>query len=257
MKLYDELADWWPLFSAPADYAEEAGFFARVLTDACKPAPRTVLELGSGGGNNALYLKSKFEMTLVDLSPQMLAVSRALNPDCTHRAGDMRTVNLGRTFDAVFVHDAIMYMTSAADLRAAMRTAYRHCRAGGVALFVPDCVREIFAAKTRHGGHDGADGRRLRYLEWIFDPDPSDTTYRTDFAIVLREARGDTRVVHDSHIEGIFPRAEWMRLLREVGFEPNALNDAWGREIFVAKRPAAAGGAGSGAGSVVAAWQRG
>ena len=67
MKLYDELAEWWPLFSAPADYAEEAEFFADLLTEAC--APRTVLELGSGGGNNALYLKSRFKMTLVDLSP--------------------------------------------------------------------------------------------------------------------------------------------------------------------------------------------
>jgi len=236
MKLYDELAEWWPLFSAPADYEEEAAFFARVLTDASTPAPRTVLELGSGGGNNAFHLKSKFEMTLVDLSPQMLAVSRALNPECEHREGDMRTLNLGRAFDAVFVHDAIMYMTSVADLDAAIRTAYQHCRAGGVALFVPDCVKENFVAKTRHGGHDG-DGRSLRYLEWTFDPDPADTTYRTDFAIVLRDRRGDTRIVHDSHIEGLFPRAEWMRLLREAGFEPRTLTDHWGREIFVAKSP--------------------
>lgn len=237
MKLYEELAEWWPLFSAPEDYADEAEFFVRVLTDSCNPAPGTVLELGSGGGNNAFYLKSRFEMTLVDLSPQMLAVSRALNPECEHREGDMRTVNLGRTFDAAFVHDAIAYMTSAADLEAAIRTAYRHCRVGGVALFVPDCVRETFVAETRHGGHDGG-GRSLRYLMWTFDPDPADTTYQTDFAIVLRDHRGDTRVVHDSHVEGIFPRAEWLRILRESGFDPRTLTDEWGREIFVAKRPA-------------------
>ncbi len=97
MKLYGELADWWPLFSPPGDYADEAAFFARVLTDASRPPPRTVLELGSGGGNNAIYLKSKFEMTLVDLSPQMLAVSRALNPECEHREGDMRTLDLRRS----------------------------------------------------------------------------------------------------------------------------------------------------------------
>jgi SAM-dependent methyltransferase len=236
MKLYDELAEWWPLFSAPEDYAEEAAFFARVLIDACKPAPRKVLELGSGGGNNALHLKSKFEMTLIDLSPQMLAISRKLNPECEHREGDMRTVSLGRTFDAVFIHDAIAYMTSEADLGAAIRNAYRHCRAGGVALFVPDCVRESFAAETKHGGHDG-DGRSLRYLMWTVDPDQTDTTYRTDFAIMLRDRSGDTRVVHDTHLEGIFPRAEWMRLLREAGFDPTTLTDKWGREIFVAKRP--------------------
>jgi SAM-dependent methyltransferase len=175
-------------------------------------------------------------MTLVDLSPQMLAVSRTLNPECEHREGDMRTVNLGRTFDAVFIHDAVAYMTTGADLGAAIRTARRHCRAGGVALIVPDCVRETFVAETRHGGHDG-DGRSLRYLMWTVDPDLTDTTYRTDFAIMLRDHRGDTRVVHDSHIEGVFPRAEWMRLLREAGFAASTLTDEWGREIFVAKRP--------------------
>jgi SAM-dependent methyltransferase len=236
MKLYDELAEWWPLFSAPEDYAEETTFFARVITDAFKTPPRTVLELGSGGGNNAFHLKSKFEMTLVDLSSQMLAVSRALNPECEHREGDMRSVKLGRTFDAVFIHDAISYMRSADDLEATIRNAHRHCRAGGVALFVPDCVRETFVAETKHGGHDG-DGRSLRYLMWTVDPDPTDATYRTDFAIVLRERSGDARVVHDCHIEGIFPRAEWMRLLREAGFDPTTLTDKWGREIFVAKRP--------------------
>ncbi|HKN14810.1 MAG TPA: class I SAM-dependent methyltransferase [Candidatus Binatus sp.] len=237
MKLYDELAEWWPLFSAPENYAEEAAFFARLLAEECKPAPRTVLELGSGGGNNALYLKSKFQMTLIDLSPQMLAVSRTLNPECKHLEGDMRTVNLARTFDAVFVHDAIAYMTSAADLGAAIRTAYLHCRAGGVALFVPDCVRETFVAETKHGGHDGDYGRSLRYLMWVVDPDPTDTTYRTDFAIILRDHRGDVRFVHDSHIEGIFPRAEWIRVLHEAGFEPRTLTDEWGREVFVAQCP--------------------
>ncbi len=118
-----------------------------------------------------------------------------------------------------------------------MSTAYRHCRAGGVALFVPDFVQETFAPQTRHGGHDGDDGRGLRYLEWTFDPDSTDTWYLTDFAIVLRDRLGDTRVVHDSHIEGIFPRAEWILLLYAAGFEPSTLTDNWGRVVFVAKRP--------------------
>jgi hypothetical protein len=59
MKLYEELAEWWPLFSAPADYAAEAAFFAELLTDSCKASPRTVLELGSGGGNNARSISSE------------------------------------------------------------------------------------------------------------------------------------------------------------------------------------------------------
>ncbi len=54
---------------------------------------------------------------------------------------------------------------------------------------------------------------------------------------MLRDQKGDTRVVLDSHIEGVFPRGEWMRQLHEAGFEPKTLTDEWNREIFVAKRP--------------------
>src|ERR671910_1417931 len=125
-KMYGELAGWWPLLSAPAAYAEEAEIFRRLLATAGDRAPETVLELGSGGGNNASHLKASFRLTLVDLSAGMLEVSRELNPGCEHVQGDMRTVRLGRVFDAVFVHDAVMYMTTAEDLRQAVETAFVH-----------------------------------------------------------------------------------------------------------------------------------
>jgi hypothetical protein len=41
----------------------------------------------------------------------MLALSMTVNPECEHIEGDMRTLRLGHTFDAVFLHDAVMYLT--------------------------------------------------------------------------------------------------------------------------------------------------
>ena len=81
-----------------------------------------MLELGSGGGNNAFHLKQRFAMTLVDLSEDMLAVSRELNPDCEHLAGRHALDPAAAQFDAVFVHDAIEYMTTEDDLRLAVET---------------------------------------------------------------------------------------------------------------------------------------
>lgn len=242
-RLYDEFAEWWPLLSAPEEYEEEAAFYGQALLDASEQPPRTVLELGSGGGNNASHLKARFEMTLVDLSPGMLAVSRALNPECEHVRGDMRTVRLGRQFDAVFVHDAVCYMATEEDLRAAIRTAYVHCRPGGAALFAPDHVRENFEPSTEHGGNDG-DTRALRYMMWTWDPDPADGTYTVDFAYLLREADGSVRAEHDRHVEGLFARADWLRLLAEAGFEPRVVpfehsEIDYEGEVFVARRPAA------------------
>ena len=106
-RLYGELAEWWPLLSAPEDYADEAAEYRRLIEEGARIPIREVLELGSGGGNNASHLKARFALTLVDRSPGMLEVSRRLNPECEHVQGDMRSVRLRRTFDAVFVHDAI------------------------------------------------------------------------------------------------------------------------------------------------------
>ena len=242
MKLYGELAKWWPIFSGPDEYREEAAYFARTLLESSDPPPRRVLELGCGGGNNAYHLKAHFEMTLVDLSPGMLAVSRALNPECEHAEGDMRTVRIGRQFDRVFIHDAIAYLTTTADLRKAMETAFTHCRPGGGALFAPNFVRENFRPSTDHGGHDGRE-RSLRYLEWTWDPDPTDDSYLVDFADILRERNGSVRVEHDRHVEGLFPRSEWLRLLADVGFRPGAIPfehselEAGCYELFVGTRP--------------------
>ena len=241
-KLYSELAEWWPLLSAPEDYAEEAAFYEQTIIEACDLPPRTMLELGSGGGNNASHLKRRFSMTLVEPSAGMLAHSRRLNPECEHLQGDMRTVRLGREFDCVFVHDAVCYMTTETDVRAAIETAFVHCRPGGAALFAPDHLRENFTSTTGEGGHDG-DDRSLRYLEWKWDPDPSDTTYLVEYAYLLRERDGSVRAVHDRHVEGLFRRADWLRLLSDAGFVPMVVVfdhselEPGSYEQFVAVRP--------------------
>jgi SAM-dependent methyltransferase len=242
LRLYTELASWWPLLSAPEDYAEEAAFYQQTLLKACARSPRTMIELGSGGGNNASFLKARFDMVLVDPAPGMLAVSRALNPECEHVEGDMRTVRLERQFDCVFVHDAVCYMTTEADLRAAIETAFVHCAPGGAALFCPDHLRETFQPSTDHGGHDGAD-RSLRYLEWTWDPDPADNTYLVDYAYVLREADGSAHVELDRHVEGLFARGDWLRFLMQAGFTPKVVPfdhselEPGSYEIFLGSKP--------------------
>ena len=231
-KLYGEFAGWFHLLTAPGDYAEEAALYRRLLAAAAGEIG-AVLELGSGGGNNAYHLKAHYELTLVDRSAAMLELSRSLNPECEHLVGDMRTVRIDRRFDAVFVHDAVSYLTTLEDLRAALRTAYVHLRVGGAALFAPDHLRDTFTPGTRHGGHDEGQ-RSLRYLEWTWDPEPSDATYLVDFAYLLREGT-DVRAVHDRHVCGLFARDEWLQALRDTGFRRAAARPgADGTEVFVA-----------------------
>jgi SAM-dependent methyltransferase len=237
-RLYADLASWWPLLSPPAHYVEEVEDLAAELFSATDSAPRTLLELGCGGGSLAFNLKCRLDqLTLTDLSPDMLAASRAINPECEHLLGDMRSLNLGREFDRVLIHDAIMYAIDPASLRATLRTAYRHCRPGGAAVFVPDCVKETFEAKTVTGGEDAPDGRGLRSLEWTWDPDPTDTTFDVAFAFLLRDADGTVHAEGDRHRNGIFPRAAWLSWLEETGFVARSRIDRWGRDVFLGVKP--------------------
>jgi SAM-dependent methyltransferase len=247
-QLYAVLAPWYHLLTAPDEYVEEAAFFLRLFREALGESPRSLLELGSGGGNMAFHLKLAVpQLTLTDVSPDMLALSATVNPDCEHLQGDMRDVRLGRVFDAVLVHDAVCYMTSEADLRRAMLTARLHARPGGVAIFAPDHVREHFADAVECGGHDDAQ-RGLRYLMWTWDPDPTDDTYVVDFSYLLREQDQPMRSVYDRHLHGLFPTATWLRLLAEVGFDRIQVRPLEHSEVppdtvsvFVAHRPTQAG----------------
>ena len=216
-EFYGGIADWWPVISPPSEYAEEATLYVEMIRSAAHRPVREVLELGSGGGNNASHMKRAFDMTLVEPADGMREVSRALNPECAHLPGDMRTVRLGRTFDAVFVHDAVMYMTTEDDLRAALATVEAHLAPGGAALVAPDATTETFEEETEHGGGEGAGGRQARYLGWTLPPEPGGTSYTVQYAFLLREPDGAVRAVHDVHREGVFPRATWLRLFGEVG----------------------------------------
>jgi SAM-dependent methyltransferase len=244
LKLYTELAPWFRLLTAPEDYAEESALYVGLFREHGEPPVQSLVELGSGGGHNASHMKAHFrEVVLVEPSAGMRDMSRELNPDCEHLEGDMRTVRLGRQFDCVFIHDAICYMTTRDDLRQAIETAYAHCRPGGVALFAPDVITENWREIADCGGHNGADGRGLRYVHWSWDPDPADEQYVVDYALLLRERDGSVRVEHDRHLEGIFPRAVWLGLLADAGFTAVAVPvehsevDPGTYEMFVARRP--------------------
>jgi SAM-dependent methyltransferase len=241
-KLYGEFADWFHLLTRPSNYVEEARIFAEAIEKHTRRPVNTVLELGSGGGNNASHLKARYAMTLTDLSPEMLEISKTINPECEHIAGDMRTLRLGRRFDAVFVHDAVAYLTTEEDLEAAMRTAYEHLERDGLALFVPDDTTESFKPFYSAGGYDGDDGRALRYLEW--EHPARGTEAEISFVYILRE-RSEERVVSDHHVVGVFPRATWLELLQRVGFaaftepyEHSTFAPDRGHELFIGIKPA-------------------
>ncbi len=245
-RMYHEFAEWFHLLTAPEDYEEEATFYFAEVSKALGREPTSWLELGSGGGNNASHYAPRVhgEVVLSDRSPEMLALSRKLNPALKHVQGNMLSIRLGRTFDVVFVHDAAAYLTTEAQASQLAATAFLHCNPGGVTLICPDHVAENFAPETDHGGHDGV-GRALRYLEWTTPGAPGTYEYIVDYACILHEDGKPPRVEFDRHINGALPRQVWLDALREAGFagalaKPLEHSEvpAGSSEFFLAKRPA-------------------
>ncbi len=217
-RMYHELAHLWTLISAPEDYAAEAEHWRAALRDKLGPGRHHVLELGVGGGNNLSHLTGDFDATAVDISESMLANSIRLNPGVDHHVGDMRTVRLGRTFDAVLIHDAISYMLSEDDLRDTFATARAHLGPAGVFVTAPDWYRETFPAAPSVSSEIHRRGdEEMCFVEFLHDPDPADTTVESIFLLMFKEGE-EVRVEEDRHTTGLFPVDTWLSLITEAGF---------------------------------------
>ena len=238
-RLYGDLAWLWPMFSPPEDYADDADHWRQALRQGLGYGRHSVLELGSGGGHTLSHLATDFDLTAVDLSPEMLALSQRLNPDVPHHVGDMRRVRLGQTFDAVAIHDAVCYLLTESDLRATFATARAHLNPGGILLLSPDYLKESFdGPRVLHWICHQAEPK-FTVIEYCHDPDPTDSTIESVFFFIIQEG-GGLRIEQDRHTTGLFPSATWLNLLDEAGFdgEPVSLpgyEGGYGGHLFVAR----------------------
>ena len=247
LRLYSDLAHLWPIISPPEEYLVEAQEWLDVIRprlDAVNVAGQalpTLLELGCGGGHLLSHLTAHFITEAVDLSPRMLEISRRLNPQTLHHVGDMREVRLGRTFDVVAIHDAINYMTTEDDLRAAIATAEVHLNPGGVLLLAPDCVQETFEGPQVVEWTKEAEDRSVTFIEYMGKPRTGSTTIESVFVFVIDEA-GELRVELDRHTGGLFPTETWLSLLKAAGLhaeyiQTNAYEGGFGGNLFVGRKP--------------------
>lgn len=217
-RLYHDLAYLWPIVSPPEEHAAEAGHWCQILEDKLGPGWHPILELGVGGGHNLFHLAGQFPATAVDISQKMLDLSKQLNPTVEHHLGDMRSIRLGRMFKAVLIHDAINYMLTEEDLRAAFATARAHLESGGVLIVAPDWFTETFVGTTvLHWIRQSGD-MKVTFIEYLHQPDPRDTTLESLFFFIINQ-NGQTRIEQDRHVTGLFPMETWFRLLRAAGFK--------------------------------------
>ncbi len=219
--MYDEFAHLWQQISGPQDYAEEAAELREVLFDMLQGGPEpyrpNVLEMGVGGGNSMSHMTDFMDFVAADLSPEMLEVSKQVNPSVEHVVGDMRTMRLDRKFDAVVILDAISYMLTLEDLRQTFETARAHLDPGGVFVAGPDWIEGITPVPNL--SCKLGKSTELSYAEYVYDPDPGDSELELIFNFFIPQPDGTVKVEEDRHRHGIFPLETWLLTMREAGFE--------------------------------------
>ena len=245
-RMYDDFAHLWPLISHHADYENEARFWREALISELGQGRLRILELGVGGGNNLHHIlypecdgrtsaeavcngshmrrdQPAHDAAVVDPSEKMLANCRLLNPTVEQHSGDMRSVRLNETFDAVLIHDAVCYLLSEDDIKATLETARAHLRVGGVLIMAPDWYTETYPGTKLDAGIRRDVTPEFASIEFDHDPDPTDSTLESVFIYIIKSEDGSVSVEEDRHITGIFSIGTWLLHLEEAGFRAKRL----------------------------------
>lgn len=213
---YSELAWTEPIITPPEDYVEETDSLAELIKAHAKIDVKKVLHLGCGAGGNDYAFKRHFDVTGVDIAEGMLEVARQLNPEVAYHHGDMRTIELGESFDAVVVPDSIGHLTTVEDLLAAITTSRNHLNPGGVLLITANLADDFTANNFVYTGSKG--DIEITVFENNYIPDPAGTIYEVTVVYLIRN-KGEL-VIHTDHGDiGLFKLETWLELFKEVGFD--------------------------------------
>lgn len=218
------------LYGSRKDYAAEAAA-VRDFVLAREPGTRSLLDVACGTAEHLRHWSGRFAVAGVEASDGMVAVARRKLPDVRIEHADMRTFDLGSTFDVVCsMYGAVGYLDGLDDLHAAVTRMAAH--ADGLVLFEPWLFQEDW---TGHLDVDDltvvGDQRLARMGNWVTDG--------ASVSIELHYLHGDGSGVHhfvDRQRLHLFTREEYLSVAKDVLGEVEFVADSpSGRGMFVGR----------------------
>lgn len=213
---YSDLAWTEHIIAPPDEYTEETELLVNTIKQHSKIEVKTLLHLGCGAGGNDYTFKRHFKVTGVDICENMLEIARDLNPEAVYHHGDMRTIELGKCFDAVVAPESIDYMRTENDLYSAMMTAQKHLKPDGVFLVVANTAERFSQNNFVYTG--SRDDIEITLFENNYIPPYPGTTYEATLIYLIRR-KGKLEIYNDRHILGLFKLETWLDLLKKAGFD--------------------------------------
>jgi SAM-dependent methyltransferase len=207
------------------DYAAEAARVSALIRERC-PDARTLLDVACGTGAHLEHLAKEYTVEGLDLDPALLAVAHERFGGVGLHEADMRSFDLGRTFDAVTcLFSAIGYVRGVSELRETAAAMARHLVPGGALVVEP-----WFAPDAWEAGHfsarfvDEADFKLAR-MNVSELPKPDGTLVLTFHYLVV--SRDGVEHFTEEHVTTLFTREQYLDAFGSAGldvvFEPDGL----------------------------------
>lgn len=215
---YTVLAQSYDRLTADVDYEKWADYVERHFRRLKRPV-RAVAELGCGTGSLTLLLARRgYDVTAVDLSPDMLSMAdqKCRGLGVRFLCQDMSRLTLPRPVDAVIsCLDSVNYVTRPAALRRAFQRAYRALEPGGLFLFDVKTPAAL----------EGADGQT--YLDedddlfcvWRADYSPRRRVCAYGLDLFVRRPDGGWERGGEYHEEYAYTLEELSYFLQDAGFQ--------------------------------------
>ena len=254
VEIIGELYDNVPVYKARRDiefYADEA-----------RNTSGEVLELGCGTGRVLIPIaRLGKKITGIDSSPRMLGQCKArlasepaaVREVATLKAGDMRNLDLGRSFSLVTIpFRPFQHLITIADQIATLQSAHRHLEAKGRLIFdVFNPNPRYFVDEHRHEEREDTpdtplpNGRTFRRTGRVTAVYIADQYSEVELIYYVRNGNGKSERLVQAFPMRWFWRQEMEHLLARCGFRIEAvygdfdrspLTDASPEMIFVAER---------------------
>ncbi|MEF2279337.1 class I SAM-dependent methyltransferase [Deinococcus sp. YIM 134068] len=220
---FTALAAVYDAIMADVEYDHWADFVLTYARDGGLEA-RSALDLACGtGGLTRELLAAGLRVHGLDGSAEMLRVARGrLGPGVALSVGDLRTFDLGETFDLVTcVFDSLNNLLTPADLGAALARARAHLHPGGLLacdLNTRIGVRDLWEGDAVEGLARTPDGREVHY-HWSHHHDAEADLGVVQALCRVQDDRGGWEEFVEVHRERGYDPADLEPLLRDAGFD--------------------------------------
>ena len=211
---YGDLAWTEPIIAPPGEYAGENELYVNIIREHARDDAKEILHLACGAGGNDFTFKKHFTVTGVDISQEMLAIAKELNPEVTYVLGDMRSVDLGKRFDAVVIPDSIDYAATLPELEMTIATACKHLKPDGVLLIVAKTREEFQENNFCYTG--GKEDIEITVFENNHVCKTDRSSYEATIIYLIRR-KEHLKIYTDRHVLGLFSHNEWLSTLRDAG----------------------------------------